>query len=479
MINQFRQDWMRRVLFLIVIPFWITLPFTWYFTGHIAEWTGGEFKPMAFAPKNDVLASVSLYGPMHERGAFAPIRFFSTQNGQEVLPPLTLEEMSGAGVETWQRKILKIEYSPQGDRIAILMDQVVRPLHRELMVFDLASRKRIALITLAMEPGFADFKSTLPEAIFSPDGKWVTATSSTDSERAVGIWDAENGKALTLIPGQNQPIYSPDGRLLATTPYWRMLASSTTAVKAIHLWDLESGQLHSALPLKGDVTGFGDGAVFSQDGRFVAANSRNNGKLIVEVFDVSTGKVLMSKEGWMPQFLPDGQTIQLVKGQFIQFWDSVQGTQLASRRLELGEFWQDGSPLSPYPIRVPSKPTVLVVDPKAPPNQSIPMTIASKTGVSGNNLASVFAYFACINVLQVEGPTGRLKTLRLNGVSGPDNLVWARDGNLCAMNTTRGKLSVWKFPPGKPIRFVWIAFVIPIFLLLLEWRGRRAKRRRK
>ncbi len=237
-------------------------------------------------------------------------------------------------------------------------------------------------------------------------------------------------------------------------------------------------ELRLSLQLKGSVTSFYDRAAFSPDGRFVAANSRVDEQFLVEVFDVATGKVTFSKAGWMPQFLPDSKSIFLVKDQSLEFWESNQGKQLGSRHLDLGKFWQDGTPMWPNPIQVPTKPTVLVVDPKPPFIQSIATSFAMKIGLTGNNLAHFFAYFECTNVFQIVGPSGRTKTLRLNGVSVLDSIVWAKDGNMFALTSITGELSVWRFPPRKSIRFVYWAFTTPLLMLLIAWVSNRLQRRR-
>lgn len=270
MTGKIGRVWIRQTLFLVVIPFLVTLPFTWYFTGHVPEWTRDGFRPMAFAPKNDVLAVVSSHGPMGENGSYAPIRFLEARSGKEAQPELTLEELVGSSIQSWQRDVAKVEYSPQGDRIAVLMDQVTQPGNRELIVVDLATKKRIIYNTFPVDR-WADFESTLPTAVYSPDGKWLTATASSEGKRTTTVWDAESGQEHFVLADQNQPVYSPDRKLLATTSYWRSISGGAFR-KAIRLWELESGRLHSTLPLKGDVSGWNDGAVFSPDGRLVAAN---------------------------------------------------------------------------------------------------------------------------------------------------------------------------------------------------------------
>lgn len=476
MTDKIRRVWIRQTLFLVVIPFFVTLPFTWYFTGHVPEWTLDGFRPMAFAPKNDVLAVVSSHGPMGENGSYAPLRFLNARSGKEAQPELTLEVLVGSSIENWQRDVAKVEYSPQGDRIAVLLDQVMQPGNRELSVVDLATRKRIIYNTFLVDRVWADFQSALPAAIYSPDGKWLTATASSEGKRTTTVWDAESGREHFVLADQNQPIYSPDHKLLATTSYWRSISGSAVP-KAIQLWELESGRLHSTLPLKGDVSGWNDGAVFSLDGRFVAANSRDNGKFIVQMFEVSTGKSLMSISGWLPHFLSEGETLRIVKDQSIQFWNIGKRSQVGSRKMELGNFWQDGTPFSPHPIQVPSKSSVLVADPNPPPLQSFGLAIATKVGLTGNNLVRVYPYFTCTTVLRVDGPSGRLQRLRYDGISMLNELVWTKDGNLCAMDS--GKLSLWKFPPRKPMRYAYYALVLPTILLLLAWRGGRSKRRGK
>lgn len=103
--------------------------------------------------------------------------------------------------------------------------------------------------------------------------------------------------------------------------------------------------------------------------------------------------------------------------------------------------------------------------------------MADKAGLTGQNRVDFLNYFKSTTVLRVDGPSGQLQRLKYNGIWMLDDPIWTKDGSLCAMYDF--KLSVWKFPPRKSIRFAYYALVVPAILLLFDWHGRRSKRRRK
>jgi len=117
--------------------------------------------------------------------------------------------------------------------------------------------------------------------IYSPDGK-LLATAGSDKK--VILWEAATGKELLTLNGHNQTIediaFSPDGRVLAT-------ASDDKTVK---LWDALSGQELRTLVGHKDIIWK---VSFSADSKLLATG----GSEITKVWDVNTGKVILTFDG--------------------------------------------------------------------------------------------------------------------------------------------------------------------------------------
>src|SRR5262249_5157212 len=115
---------------------------------------------------------------------------------------------------------------------------------------------------------------------YSPDGKMVAAVDGP-----LRLWDVATGRLLRQFEGVDQrwpplPMFSPDSRLLATLNY---LEDGTTSIRVFEAATGRCGCRFSA-------SGY-DGA-FAPDGRALAL--MEDGRKVVRLWDVATGKVLRS-----------------------------------------------------------------------------------------------------------------------------------------------------------------------------------------
>ena len=111
---------------------------------------------------------------------------------------------------------------------------------------------------------------------FSPDPDVVACC---ENARVAEIRNLRTGRRIELDAKNHQPdpVFSPDGRLLATGGYGN----------AVRLWRVADGKLLRVLNT-GPVTG-GLRPVFSPDGKILAVGNRNS---TTRLFDVASGKLL-------------------------------------------------------------------------------------------------------------------------------------------------------------------------------------------
>ena len=123
---------------------------------------------------------------------------------------------------------------------------------------------------------------TRPVAL-SPDGKWIASLDVSGKDPPYwGLWDAATGKEFRKLPApvgseigvSNEPVFSPDGK---------KLASSGDCDGLIHMWDLETGK---DLALTGEQRAVVCAVGFSSDGREVLTGCMDGG---VRVWDTETG----------------------------------------------------------------------------------------------------------------------------------------------------------------------------------------------
>src|SRR5262249_50983193 len=103
---------------------------------------------------------------------------------------------------------------------------------------------------------------------FSPDSKALFTAGYRDDDPAIIVLDAATGRQLRRIEGPAHGVFSPDGKLLAST--------SKDKDPTICLWDVATGKKVATLQGRGEPLWFRS---FSPDGTLLATTSQDPNKL--------------------------------------------------------------------------------------------------------------------------------------------------------------------------------------------------------
>lgn len=138
---------------------------------------------------------------------------------------------------------------------------------------------------------------TIPGATgaLSPDGRRILASSETEGDHALRLWDADTGQRIRTLTGNTHRAhaiaFSPDGKR----------AISGGDDMALRLWDASSGkllrrfQIHRRDQEGGYLTPSVTTVSFSPDGRHVAAGAvLNDGSPSLRLWNAETGKIVRS-----------------------------------------------------------------------------------------------------------------------------------------------------------------------------------------
>jgi hypothetical protein len=244
---------------------------------------------------------------------------------------------------------------------------------------------------------------------FSPDGR-LLATCGYD--RLVRLWDTATGQEVRSLKDHSDAVYSaafsPDGKLLATG----------AADRSVKIWDVENGvRLHTL----GESTDWLYSVAWSPDGRSVAAGGVDRS---IRVWDVSPRSVrfrqsVFAHEGSIIrlEYSKDGKTLfSLGEDRVVKTWDSARMVERStfpatadaplalavrpdSRQLALGRF--DGVltlfdattmkiQLEPLPVK-PKPPVLERIAPNA-----VTRGTSLRVRLSGKHLAGLSAISATI-----------------------------------------------------------------------------------
>jgi WD40 repeat protein len=156
--------------------------------------------------------------------------------------------------------------------------------------------------------------------VFSTDGKTLASGSTSDPVR---LWDSMSGKQLSVVEGTNHArslAFNPDGKLLAVGEAGFKCTIWEVRRRTSRIFREDEGQSPSAF------------VTFSPNGEMLACGGHC--QLPIEVFDVTSGKVIATCEGtdlngFVPTvFAPDGKTMTAVSKRGIRRWDVRTGKEV-------------------------------------------------------------------------------------------------------------------------------------------------------
>jgi WD40 repeat protein/predicted Ser/Thr protein kinase len=200
-----------------------------------------------------------------------------------------------------------LAFSPDGTRLV----SAARYPDLSPRLWDLATGRDVVL---------RGHKNTVLAQAFSPDGKRI-ATGSRD--RAVGIWDADTGRPVALLPGHTAPVvrvlFSPNGAYVVSASWDHTL----------RLWDATGGDLLAVLDgHRGPV----DAAALGADGQRLASLSQDGTVRLWDVAALARNTILRGHGSFVYDvaFSPDGEHVASAAWDgTVRVWEATTGRQTA------------------------------------------------------------------------------------------------------------------------------------------------------
>lgn len=269
----------------------------------LAHWGDGKIVEVAWSPNDDFIAVATSEGVyLYETNTFQKVDFLRSASS-----------------------ITSTAFSPNGDVLAIglgfpshaiklwdLVTNVVEDLETEGVVFDISYSPDGKLLAYAVgkEVLIRDAKSyqiiytlvghqeDIQTVSFSPDGK-ILASHSWD--RIIKLWNTATGENLQTLAGGGEL-----GRLL----FWSFFSPAGPLVvsdgEVFRLWDIDQGKTVQILH-----SGFANPTAISQDGRILATGYAEFDDGIIKIWDMATGMLLRSIQGYVGLVAVDGSVNSL------------------------------------------------------------------------------------------------------------------------------------------------------------------------
>lgn len=154
---------------------------------------------------------------------------------------------------------------------------------------------------------------------FSPDGKWIATSASTQQDRTTRLWNLATRRQAASYDSNHSPVFSPDSKFLATSANVKVDAQTTQVMVVLRA----VGQEKALLKVPGGVPSF------SPDGRWLAIGDREGMVDVVRMFSLPGATASHVIEGRMHSFSPDGSmlaTCAKVDTKWAtQVWDAATG----------------------------------------------------------------------------------------------------------------------------------------------------------
>ena len=232
---------------------------------------------------------------LHSTAIIGPIHFINLPEGSETESPMPLEPSKGRFGTT----ISDAKLSPDGRLLLVIRTSVGMFMH-EQYVITLLDRETRAIVMEQTIP-FHRRSDEKPSVEFSPNGSLLAWVMTQEEKRAVVVFDLQEQKERYRLPLSLLPVFSPDGKLLATRQ--EFIGRGYGFLERLQLWNSETGKAIQDVELCGRDAGWDATPRFSTDGKYVAVGVSVDGPQWIQVIEVASGKTSLQTKGWSPQFL--------------------------------------------------------------------------------------------------------------------------------------------------------------------------------
>jgi WD40 repeat protein len=269
-------------------------------------------RSLAVAPDNSLLASTSHDG----EGKLWDVRSkrcLATFAATDALLFSPAGDLCFAAGNRWQIDILSTQTWQKEWSINLEKPAVEDRLHTVLLAVSptapllafspdasfFGGRGSVRLYDYRAREELGELENSGDRIAFSADGRTLVTGSADDQIHVWNVASRQRVRSLGPVGGVNSLSLSPDGRLLATTEFWRT---------DVRLWDLETGRELS--PLAGHEAMVWQTA-FSPDGRLLASSSTDQ---TIRLWDVRQRRLIKrliahASEIWALAFSHDGQRL--------------------------------------------------------------------------------------------------------------------------------------------------------------------------